>query len=48
MGIDATRKLATEGYTRPWPEMLKMDDAVSQRVEQLMASLKPEEANRGS
>jgi 4-hydroxy-3-polyprenylbenzoate decarboxylase len=39
MGIDATRKLATEGYTRPWPEMLKMDTAVQQRVEQMMALL---------
>ena len=39
MGIDATRKLATEGYTRPWPEMLKMDAAVEKRVGEMMASL---------
>ncbi len=25
MGIDATRKLPGEGYTREWPELLKMD-----------------------
>jgi 4-hydroxy-3-polyprenylbenzoate decarboxylase len=39
MGIDATRKLATEGYTRPWPEMLKMDAAVEERVGAMMAAL---------
>ena len=39
MGLDATRKLATEGYTRPWPEMLKMDAAVKARVESLMRAL---------
>ena len=33
MGIDATRKLPTEGYTRGWPEMLKMDPAVKARVD---------------
>ncbi len=39
MGLDATRKLATEGHTRPWPDLLKMDPAVTQRVEDLMRSL---------
>ncbi len=37
MGIDATRKLPTEGYTRGWPEMLKMDPAVKARVDGLRA-----------
>ncbi len=32
MGIDATRKLAAEGYTRGWPEMLRMDESVKARV----------------
>jgi 4-hydroxy-3-polyprenylbenzoate decarboxylase len=35
MGFDATRKLPSEGYTRPWPEMLKMDPAVKERVDRL-------------
>ncbi len=39
MGFDATRKLATEGYTREWPEMLKMDAAVKARVDALLATL---------
>ncbi len=33
MGIDATRKLPTEGYTRSWPELVKMDPAVRAKVE---------------
>lgn len=37
MGIDATRKLPGEGYTRTWPEMLKMDPSVKARVDDLMA-----------
>ena len=28
MGFDATRKLAGEGYTRVWPELVKMDPEV--------------------
>jgi 4-hydroxy-3-polyprenylbenzoate decarboxylase len=32
LGIDATRKLPTEGYTREWPEMLVQDPAVVRRV----------------
>jgi len=39
MGLDATRKLATEGHTRPWPDLLKMDPGVTARVEELMRSL---------
>ena len=27
MGIDATRKWAAEGFTRPWPDEILMDDA---------------------
>jgi 4-hydroxy-3-polyprenylbenzoate decarboxylase len=36
MGIDATRKLPSEGYTRTWPELLKMDPAVKERVDALL------------
>jgi 4-hydroxy-3-polyprenylbenzoate decarboxylase len=32
LGIDATRKLPEEGYTRGWPEMLVQDPAVVERV----------------
>jgi 4-hydroxy-3-polyprenylbenzoate decarboxylase len=27
MGIDATRKWATEGFNRPWPDEILMDEA---------------------
>ena len=33
MGIDATRKWAAEGFTRPWPPMLTMPDDVKERVD---------------
>lgn len=36
MGLDATRKLPGEGYHRTWPEMLKMDPAVQQRVDEIL------------
>jgi len=39
MGIDATRKLASEGYDRAWPEMLKMDASVEDKVSSLIAQL---------
>jgi 4-hydroxy-3-polyprenylbenzoate decarboxylase len=32
VGIDATRKLPAEGYTREWPEMLVQDPEVVRRV----------------
>ncbi len=32
VGVDATRKLPTEGYQRGWPEMLVQDPAVVARV----------------
>jgi 4-hydroxy-3-polyprenylbenzoate decarboxylase len=35
MGIDATRKLPGEGYTRGWPEMLKMDPSIKVKIDQL-------------
>jgi 4-hydroxy-3-polyprenylbenzoate decarboxylase len=28
LGIDATRKLAGEGFKRPWPPLIKMDESV--------------------
>jgi 4-hydroxy-3-polyprenylbenzoate decarboxylase len=39
MGIDATRKWAAEGFTRPWPPMLKQDPAVSAKIDALWKKL---------
>ncbi|MBA3913285.1 MAG: hypothetical protein H0X25_05400 [Acidobacteriales bacterium] len=33
MGIDATRKWPTEGFTRPWPDEIVMDDETKSRVD---------------
>lgn len=35
MGIDATKKWPTEGFTRPWPEVIKMSPEVVSRVDEL-------------
>jgi 4-hydroxy-3-polyprenylbenzoate decarboxylase len=35
MGIDATRKWAAEGFTREWPDVIKMTPEVKQRVDTL-------------
>jgi 4-hydroxy-3-polyprenylbenzoate decarboxylase len=39
MGIDATRKWAAEGFTRPWPPMLTMDPEVKTKVDALWKKL---------
>jgi len=39
MGIDATRKWPTEGFTRPWPDQIAMDPAVKAHVDQLWKTL---------
>ncbi|MGH3342267.1 MAG: menaquinone biosynthesis decarboxylase [Carbonactinosporaceae bacterium] len=33
IGVDATRKMPEEGYTRGWPEMITMDPGVVERVD---------------
>ncbi len=40
MGIDATRKLPGEGYTRVWPELLRMDAAVKERVDAILEDIR--------
>jgi 4-hydroxy-3-polyprenylbenzoate decarboxylase len=35
IGIDATAKWPEEGYARVWPEVVSMDPAVKQRVDQI-------------
>ena len=39
MGIDATRKWPTEGFTRPWPDEIVMDDKTRGQVDGLWDSL---------
>ena len=33
MKFDATKNLPGEGFKRPWPPLIKMDDAVKAKVE---------------
>lgn len=40
LGIDATKKLPGEGFHRPWPPLIKMDEAVKARVEELCSTAK--------
>lgn len=35
MGVDATRKWQAEGFTRPWPKVIRMSPEVQQRVDEL-------------
>ena len=35
LGIDATRKLPGEGFKRPWPPLIKMDDDVRRKIDSL-------------
>ena len=39
MGLDATRKLPEEGFTREWPGVIVMDEATKQKVNAKWASL---------
>ncbi len=39
MGIDATRKWPEEGFTRPWPGLIKMDEEVKKRVDGIWQAL---------
>src|ERR1700722_8505183 len=38
MGIDATRKWASEGFARPWPDEILMDAGTKARIESLWKS----------
>ncbi len=35
MGVDATRKWPQEGFTRPWPDVIRMTPEVQKRVDEL-------------
>ncbi len=39
MGIDATRKTASEGFTRPWPDEIVMDEKTKRNVDAKWESL---------
>jgi 4-hydroxy-3-polyprenylbenzoate decarboxylase len=39
MGIDATRKWKAEGFERPWPAMIEMDQATRARVDAIWEKL---------
>ncbi|MDE0101219.1 MAG: menaquinone biosynthesis decarboxylase [Bryobacterales bacterium] len=39
MGIDATRKWASEGFVRPWPEVIEMSEEVKRRIDPLWEEL---------
>jgi 4-hydroxy-3-polyprenylbenzoate decarboxylase len=40
LGIDATKKLAGEGFKRPWPPLIKMDEAVRKKMDTLFNARK--------
>jgi 4-hydroxy-3-polyprenylbenzoate decarboxylase len=42
MGIDATRKWSTEGFTRPWPDEITMDPKIRAQVDAKWKSLSKE------
>jgi 4-hydroxy-3-polyprenylbenzoate decarboxylase len=44
LGIDATKKLPGEGFKRPWPPLIKMDEAVKGKVDELF---NPQQPTRG-
>ena len=35
LGIDATKKIPGEGFKRPWPPLIKMDEAVRRKIDAL-------------
>jgi 4-hydroxy-3-polyprenylbenzoate decarboxylase len=39
MGVDATRKWPSEGFTRPWPDEITMDRATKEKIDRLWKSL---------
>ena len=38
MGLDATRKLPGEGFKREWPPIIKMDETIKRKVDELLGS----------
>jgi 4-hydroxy-3-polyprenylbenzoate decarboxylase len=46
MGFDATRKLPSEGYTRGWPELVKMDPKTKQWADDFLAKVSAGSKNK--
>lgn len=40
IGFDCTRKWPQEGYSREWPELIRMDDEVKARIDAMWTNLK--------
>jgi len=36
LGIDATKRLPGEGFKRPWPPLIKMDETTKARVAKIL------------
>jgi len=36
LGIDVTKKLSGEGFKRPWPPLIRMDENVRKKVDALL------------
>ena len=39
LGMDATKKMAGEGFKRPWPPLIKMDAAVKAKIAKLFSTV---------
>lgn len=39
IGVDATAKLAEEGYSRTWPKVIQMDSAIKARIDEIWDDL---------
>jgi 4-hydroxy-3-polyprenylbenzoate decarboxylase len=35
LGIDATKKLPGEGFKRPWPPVIRMNDEIRRKIDSL-------------
>ena len=46
MGLDATKKLPEEGFTREWPDLIEMDAATKQLVDSIWSRLGIDAATR--
>ena len=38
LGIDATKKIPGEGFKRPWPPLICMDENVRKKIDALLGS----------
>ena len=38
LGIDATKKIPGEGFKRPWPPLIKMNESVRKKINSLFGN----------